>query len=136
MPYFALCTAHPCFWPKISGKKKSFTLCFNSIFSLFIFRNKTDYCIPGYYFAYRYHYGFLESHFQYIRINKIIMPWLVWCSGLRAGLQTKGLPVQFPVRANAWVAVWIPSKGCTRGNHTLMFLSLSFSLPSPLSKTK
>ena len=21
MPYFALCTAHPCFWPKISGKK-------------------------------------------------------------------------------------------------------------------
>ena len=25
---------------------------------------------------------------------------------------------------------------CVRGNHTLMFLSLSFSLPSPLSKNK
>ena len=29
-----------------------------------------------------------------------------------------------------------PSWGCTRGKHTLMFLSLSFSLPSPLSKNK
>ena len=28
----------------------------------------------------------------------------------------------------------VPSRGCVRGNHTLMFLSLSFSLPSPLSK--
>ena len=28
-------------------------------------------------------------------------PWLVWLSGLRASLWTKGLPVQFPVRAHA-----------------------------------
>ena len=27
--------------------------------------------------------------------------WLVWLNGLSAGLQTKGLPVQFPVRAHA-----------------------------------
>ena len=41
---------------------------------------------------------------------------------------------QFPVRAHAWVAGQGPSKGCARGNHTLMFLSLSFSLSSHLSK--
>ena len=29
-----------------------------------------------------------------------------------------------------------PSEGHMRGNHTLMFLSFSFSLPSPLSKNK
>ena len=44
--------------------------------------------------------------------------------------------VQFPVRAPAWVAGQVPSRGCMRGNHTLMFLSLSFSLPSPSSKNK
>ena len=31
-------------------------------------------------------------------------PWLVWLSGLSAGMQTKGLSVRFPVRAHAWVA--------------------------------
>ena len=41
-----------------------------------------------------------------------------------------------PVRAHAWVAGQVPSRGCVRGNHTLMFLSLSFSLPTPLSKNK
>ena len=33
----------------------------------------------------------------------------------------------FPSRAQAWVAGWVPSVGHMRGNHTLMFLSLSFS---------
>ena len=47
-------------------------------------------------------------------------------------LQTKGSPVQFPVRAHAWLAGQVPSGGCMRGNHTLIFLSLS----SPLSKNK
>ena len=49
---------------------------------------------------------------------------------------------------NQRVTGWIPSqgtclgcsqvssKGHLRGNHTLVFLSLSFSLPSPLSKNK
>ena len=57
-------------------------------------------------------------------------PWLVWLSGLSAGLQTKGLLVWFPVRAHAWAADQVPSVGPMRDNHTLMFLSLSFSFPS------
>ena len=44
--------------------------------------------------------------------------------------------VQIPVRAHAWVAGQVPSKGHVRSNHTLMFVSLSFSFPSPLSKNK
>ena len=63
-------------------------------------------------------------------INKTY-PWLVWLSGLSAGLQTKGLLVRFPVRAHAWVVGQVPSKGCMRGNHMLLFLSLSFCLPPP-----
>ena len=57
-------------------------------------------------------------------------PWLIRLalSGLSAGLRTKGLPVGFPVRDHAWVAGQIPSRGCTRGNHTLMFLPLFPSL--------
>ena len=35
-----------------------------------------------------------------------------------------------------WVAGQVPSRGRVRGNHTLMFLSLSFFLPSPFSKNK
>ena len=49
------------------------------------------------------------------------------------------LPVsmaEFPVREHAWVAGQVPSLGWTRGNHTMMFLSLSSSLPSLLSKNK
>ena len=62
--------------------------------------------------------------------NKALL-WLVWLSGLCASLQTKGSPVQFPVRAHAWVAGQVLRWGCRRGNHTLMFLS-SFSLPPPV----
>ena len=51
-------------------------------------------------------------------------------------LQTKGSPVRFPVRAHACVVGQVPSWGHMRGNHTLMFLSLSFSLLSPLSKNE
>ena len=43
-------------------------------------------------------------------------------------------PVRFPVRAHAWVVGQVPSTGCMRGNHTLMFFSLSFSYSSSLSK--
>ena len=63
-------------------------------------------------------------------------PWQVWLNGLNVSLRTKGWLVQFPVRAQAWVAGQVPSRGCVRGNHTLMFLSFSFFLPSPLSKNK
>ena len=65
-----------------------------------------------------------------------VKPWLVWHSGLRAGLRTNGSLVQFPVRAHVWVVGQVSSMGRSRGNHTLIILSLSFSLPSPLSKNK
>ena len=58
-----------------------------------------------------------------------IWPSLVWLSGLNVGLCTKRLPVRFPVRAHIWVTGQVPSRGCARGNHTLMFPSLSPSLP-------
>ena len=63
-------------------------------------------------------------------------PWLVWLSGLSAGLQTKGSLVRFPLRAHAWIVGQVPSRGHARGSHTLMFLTLSFSFPFPLSKKK
>ena len=40
------------------------------------------------------------------------------------GLQTKGSPDRFPVRAPAWGADQVPSGGHVRGNHTLICLSL------------
>ena len=45
-------------------------------------------------------------------------------------LWTKVLPIPFPVRAHAWVAGHVPNGGHMRGNHILMFLSLSFPFPS------
>ena len=63
-------------------------------------------------------------------------PWLMWLSGLSAGLRSKGWLVRFPVRACAWVAGQVPSKECARGNHTIMFLSLFFSPPSHLKIKK
>ena len=55
---------------------------------------------------------------------------------LSARLRTKGSWVRFPVMAHSWIAGQVPSRGRVRGNHTLTFLSLSFSFPSPLSKNK
>ena len=65
---------------------------------------------------------------------KEFVPWLVWLSGLSAGLRSQGSPVRFPVRTHAWVAGQVPSKGYMRDHHTLMFLSLAVSLPSPTLK--
>ena len=64
-------------------------------------------------------------------LREMVSSWLVWLSGLSAGLQSKGSLVRFPVRAHTWVAGQVPGRGHARGNHTLMSLSLSFSL-SPL----
>ena len=63
-------------------------------------------------------------------------PWLVWLSGLSTSLRTKRLPVRFPVGARACVVGWVSGGGCMRGSHTLVFLSPSFFLPSPLCKNK
>ena len=78
----------------------------------------------------------IEQYFMSYKTNYGELPWLVRLSGLSAGLRTKGSLVRFPVRAHAWVVGQVPSSGCVRSNHTLMFLSLSFSFPSPLSKNK
>ena len=76
----------------------------------------------------------LSLSLSYVLFRYSLQPWLVWLSGLSASLRTNGLPIRFPVRTHDWVSGQVPSRGCARGNHTLMFLSLSFSLP--LSKNK
>ena len=42
--------------------------------------------------------------FNTIPLKIAMRAWLVWLSGLSAGLQTKHSTVQFPVRGYAWVA--------------------------------
>ena len=59
-----------------------------------------------------------------------------WLSVLCTGLWTQGLRVRVPGRAHAWLEGQVPSRGRARGNHALMFLSSSFSFPSPLCKNK
>ena len=89
---------------------------------------------------YHFTYFFLMSlsYFRKLHIFKRNL-----CKGIRCvalagmaqlGLWTKGSPVWLLVRAHAWVAGLVPSWGHMRGNHTLTFLSLSFSLP--FSKNK
>ena len=55
---------------------------------------------------------------------------------IECGLGTKRSLVRFPVRAHAWVAGQVPSREHVRGNHTLIFFSLSFSLPLSLKINK
>ena len=69
----------------------------------------------------------------------IIMPWLVWLSGLSASLWTKMSLVWFPVRAHAWVVGQVPGWECARGDQSMYphtSPSLSPSLTSHLSKNK
>ena len=49
-----------------------------------------------------------------LSFNSCNQPWLVWLSGLSTGLRTKGSPVQFLVRAHAWVVVPAASGGDVR----------------------
>ena len=65
----------------------------------------------------------------------VVVPWLVWLSGLTASLRTKGLLVQFPVRAHAWVVGQVSSKGA-RETQPHTDVSLPLFLPSLLSKNK
>ena len=74
-----------------------------------------------------------------VRVTKrfkliIFLHRLVRLSGLNTSLQTKESPIRFPVRAHAWVVGQVPRREHARGNYTLMFPSLSFSLPSPVQK--
>ena len=61
------------------------------------------------------------------------LPWLVWLSGLSAGLQTKRLLVWFPVRAHAWVDGQVPRWGRGRSNRLMYFSHIDVSLPLFLS---
>ena len=70
--------------------------------------------------------------YLYLTTINSFYPWLVGLSGWSAGLRTKALLVRFPVRAHAWVVGQVPRRSLVRGNHTWMFLSLSFFLPSSL----
>ena len=54
---------------------------------------------------------------------------------IERGLQTKKLPVRFPVRAHVWVAGPGPHWG-PHERQPHIDVSLSFSLPSPLSENK
>ena len=63
-------------------------------------------------------------------------PWLVWLSESDVILQTERSLVRFLVRAHAWVEGQVPLWGLARGNHTLMFPSLSPSLPLLLKINK
>ena len=76
--------------------------------------------------------GEMSGPYLEIQNKEILEPWLEWLSGLSTGLRTKGSLIGFPVRAHAWVSGQVPGSGHARGNHTVMFLSLSFSLLSPL----
>ena len=67
-----------------------------------------------------------QSSFLNGYIKKQFLPWLVWLSGLSAGLWTKGLPDSFPVRARAWVVGQVLR--CLEGalkRQLHMFLSVS-----------
>ena len=90
-----------------------------------------------YYYMYAYTifvFVHIEIHF-YNKIN-VLSP--NWCGSVNWALpyKEKGT-VRFPVRAHAWVASHVPSRGGgVRGNYTLLSHSPSFSIPSPLYRNK
>ena len=57
------------------------------------------------------------SYDIYADVNKFyVQPWLVWLSELSTGLWTKRLPVEFPVKAHAWVVGQVPGWRHVKGN--------------------
>ena len=90
------------------------------------FLDRPPFCLSSFFSS----FGFQEQTCFY--------PWLVWLSGLSAGLQTKKSPVHIPVRAHTWVVGQVPSwatDGCI--SHTSMFLpSPSLSLPLSIKINK
>ena len=61
------------------------------------------------------------------------LPWLVWLSGLSAGLQTKRSLVQSLVKAHGWVVGQVPTSpvggGGTRDNQEMCLSHIDVSLP-------
>ena len=60
-------------------------------------------------------------------------PWLVWLTGLSAGLQTERSMVRFPVRAHAWVVGQVPSWRHVRASQLMFLWHIAVSLPLILS---
>ena len=70
-----------------------------------------------------------------MRFKIIVLPWLVWLSGLSASLQTERLLVQFPVRAHAWVAgPWLQGMQEATDRCLSPFLSPSFPFSLKINK--
>ena len=89
--------------------------------------------------SFKFSFGNIQyPFFPYFMFTKIFffLLSLKLCLFTRSENRSVAGSFRFPVRAHAWVVGQVPSGGCVRGNHTLMFLFLSFSLPSPLSKNK
>ena len=108
---------------------------------LFIIWNNSCHSLPVYSVSFEKSAASLMGALLYVTscfslaAFKILWPWLLWLSGLSAGLQTKGLLIRFLARAHAWVAGHVLSRGCMRSNHTLMFLRpLSFPSFSKINK--
>ena len=126
-------------WSGVKGGK--WDKCNSIINKIYFLKNDTR-IIPSSacYYSYLANLKFrviLPSFFSYFHQWVAKLFWIKLLNSALAGrlsasLQTKGSLVQFPVRAHAWVGGRVPSGGCVRGNHTLMFFFLSFSLPSPL----
>ena len=78
------------------------------------------------------HFSVCEHFYK----NVIIGPWPVWLSGLSTGRPVnQRITGSIPVRAHAWVVGQVPNWRHVTGHHSLMFLSLSFSLPFSKSKS-
>ena len=63
-------------------------------------------------------------------------PWLLWLSGLSAGLRSERSPGPFLVRAHGWVAGQIPSWGHVRGDQSVSLSCTDVSLPFSLTLFK
>ena len=80
----------------------------------------------------------LKTSKRVSNIKSTNQPWPVWLCGVGAVPQSERSQARFPVRAQAWAAGQAPGCGHTQEatgpcvSLTLRFLSLSFSLPSPL----
>ena len=84
-------------------------------------------------FAYFERYFVALPNYHLNRVYPALAGMAQW---IECRLRTKGSLVQFPVRAHAWVAGQVLSGDNARGNHTLMFLSFSSSLPLCLKINK
>ena len=79
-----------------------------------------------------------ELNDQYGAFSLKVTPCPGWCGSVDwvPACEPKGHQFDSQSRAHAWVACQVPGWGHMRGKHTLMFFSISFSLPSPFFKNK